>query len=664
MPVGADPAAMPGRNGPCPCGSGRKFKLCCGANRSRRDAAGQPAPLAALPSSGLAPRPAGGEAALGPLTELGELHTAAEEFWRGQVGLAAPQGIAEIAAESGGITARRRIAAAERHRGRGVRLAEAGRRAAAIAAFRQAVRLNPQDAAAHRLLGGVLLQSGRLDEAVESLRLATALKDDAGGHYNLAVALRRRRLNDEAVAAYRRAIELAPDLIDAHLGLADLLELVGGREEAAQSLRRAAALTGATSRGRLYLARALLLDRDFATAEIDLRAAIALDPQDDLPLKHLGNVLAWQGRFDEAVDAFDRSLALNPRQFAAHFTAVEARKCSEADRPRLAQMRQLLADPSLADDDRLLLHFAAGKLLDDLGDYEAAMLHFETANRIRRQYATFDGAAFGAAIDRLVLRYSGDFFAASPAFGTDDETPLLIVGMPRSGTTLVEQILSSHPAIAAGGELPFWIRWATVSGTLEATYLTPLAGHQLAQQYLAILRGMAPDARRVTDKLPFNLLCVGLIHLLLPKARFVLCRRHPVDTCLSIYFTYFLETIAFASDRSDLVAAYREYRRLANHWRAVLPPERFLEIDYQELIADREAVTRRLIAFAGLDWNDGCLWPERNSRPVVTASVWQARQPVYANSLERWRRYEPWLGELRQLMTERDADPQAAAAAG
>ncbi len=192
----------------------------------------------------------------------------------------------------------------------------------------------------------------------------------------------------------------------------------------------------------------------------------------------------------------------------------------------------------------------------------------------------------------------------------------------------------------------------------EATYLTPELADGLSGEYLSLLRRIGPGAARVTDKLPFNLIWLGVIHLLLPKARIVQCRRHPVDTCLSIYFTHFKQTIAFANDKAALVAAYRQYARLMDHWRAVLPPDRLLEIDYERLVTDREAETRRMIDFAGLDWDAACLEPERNDRAVTTASLWQARQPVYASSLERWRRYEPWLGELRRLLSPDEARSQ------
>jgi hypothetical protein len=270
----------------------------------------------------------------------------------------------------------------------------------------------------------------------------------------------------------------------------------------------------------------------------------------------------------------------------------------------------------------------------------------------------FNRSAFARHCDQLAERFTSAFFAANRELGRDDETPLLIVGMLRSGSTLVEQILSSHPAIAAGGELPFWPRRPSSPGIANATFLTPEAAHDLSRDYLGLLRRIGPQAARVTDKAPFNFHRLGLIHLLLPRARIIHCRRHPVDTCLSMYFLQFSERIDFISDKGDLAFAYRQYARLMEHWRAVLPPDRFIDVDYENLVADREAVTRRLIAFTGLDWHDACLEPERNRRVVTTMSLWQARQPVYTTSIARWRRYEPWLGELRQLLPAADAHTQ------
>jgi tetratricopeptide (TPR) repeat protein len=245
------------------------------------------------------------------------------------------------------------------------------------------------------------------------------LGDDAAAYHDLGVALHRQDLRVEATAAYRRAVELAPELAEAHAALGDLLILADDEEEAAQCFRRAAAADSDTVAGRLNLAKACMLEKNFSEAETQLRQALACEPQNDELMKYLGDALARQGRFDEAGEAFDRTLELNPRHVAAHFTIVEARRCTEADRPRLGPMLAALDDAGLGDGDRLQLRFAIGKLLDDLGDYAEAMRHTDMANQRRR--AEFDRAGFSANVDRIVRRFTPSFFAANSAFGQDDD---------------------------------------------------------------------------------------------------------------------------------------------------------------------------------------------------------------------------------------------------
>ena len=234
--------------------------------------------------------------------------------------------------------------------------------------------------------------------------------------------------------------------------------------------------------------------------------------------------------------------------------------------------------------------------------------------------------------------------------GSGDATPILIIGMPRSGTTLVEQIVSSHPEVRGAGELNFWnergAAWhqAGPAGT-EAPFL-----RQAAADYLRVLRAIGPKSARVTDKMPFNFLWAGLIHLAFPRATIIHCRRAAIDTALSIHQTLFHPGLAFPTGGAKLVAYFRSYQRLTDHWRSVLPAERFIEVEYEELTREPEPVIRRIIAGCGLGWHDACLRPERNPRAVKTPSKWQTRQPIYRHSVERWRRYEPWLGSLRALL--------------
>ena len=266
--------------------------------------------------------------------------------------------------------------------------------------------------------------------------------------------------------------------------------------------------------------------------------------------------------------------------------------------------------------------------------------------------APFDPAAFSAEIERLIARCTPEFVTRARELGSSDATPVLIVGMPRSGTTLVEQIISMHPAAGAGGELNFWNERGAVwhrSGTAESE--TPFLA-KAAADYLSVLHAIAPKAARVTDKMPFNFIWAGLIHLTFPRATIVHCRRAAVDTALSIHQTHFHPSLAFPTGGAELVEYFRGYRRLIDHWRRVLPAERFIEVDYEDLTRAPEPVIRRIIAACGLTWHDACLQPERSSRAVKTPSKWQIRQPIYRSSVARWQRYEPWLGPLRALVDD------------
>jgi Sulfotransferase family len=330
---------------------------------------------------------------------------------------------------------------------------------------------------------------------------------------------------------------------------------------------------------------------------------------------------------------------------------VQVRKITDADRPLIARVQTYLQREHVAARTRMLLHFALGKAFDDLAEYEEAMRQFDLANRIRHGLQPFDRARALRHLRDAAARYTPDFFAERSGFGVADEAPVFVLGMPRSGTTLVEQIVSSHPQVVGAGELPFWRQQAiAVDEADHPGTIDEAAAQRLAGEYLAVLRRFSATAARVTDKMPFNFLWIGLARLALPRARFIHCRRHPVDTCLSIYCTSLESLRGFVGNRDDLVFFYREYIRLMEHWRAVLPADRFIDVDYESLTADPETQARRLIAFCGLEWDTACLHPEGNGRAVQTASKWQARQPVYRSSVERWRRYEPWLGSLRELM--------------
>jgi tetratricopeptide (TPR) repeat protein len=373
----------------------------------------------------------------------------------------------------------------------------------------------------------------------------------------------------------------------------------------------------------------------------------------------LGDLLSEFGRFDEARECFQRAINLAPLLAGCYYDLVRCRPVTSDDDGLLQQMEAALDTPGLEAGQRVRLHLALGKAADDLGDYALAMQHFDAADSVRRGSLSFDSAAFSAEIDRLIARSTPEWIARASQLGSCDATPVLILGMPRSGTTLVEQIISNHPEVGAGGELHFWNErgavWHQSGAGTDTAFLA-----KAAADYLGVLRTIAPKAARVTDKMPFNFLWAGLIHVAFPRAVIIHCRRAAVDTALSIHQTHFHPSLAFPTGGSELVMYFRSYQRLIDHWRSVLPQDRFIEVDYEELTRAPEPVIRRIIAACGLAWDDTCLRPESNPRAVRTPSKWQARQPIYRNSVARWRRYEPWLGLLRPLVDDSESEARTA----
>lgn len=533
-----------------------------------------------------------------------------------------------------------------------MRLFEAGKTDDAIATFERIVRLTPDQAAAHHNLGLACLRAGRFAPAAEAFDRAVKLKPtDADAFHNLGLALERLGRPREAIAAHRRAVAIKPRMAVAHHCLGVLLSGQGRRSEATQAYRRAAAVAPETLGGRLAKAQVLLAEERLGEAETCLRRALTLDPASPTPHWLLANLLSQSGRFEEADSCFRRAIDLDPTDLAVYRDYLTSKPLSEDGRPLLARMLDVIGSGNFVGQGRAELLFAIAKGHDDLGDRAAAMRYFDEANGLVRHFAPFDREAHARRVDAILAAFTPDLLGRCSGIGSRDERPLMILGMPRSGTTLVEQIISSHPDVAGAGELEFWN--ARASSFDERNMADAAAAVQaLAAAYSRELDRLFPRARRITDKNPYNFLWIGLIKLAFPHSRIIHCRRHPVDTCLSIYTTPVATPTPYRSDRGDLVFYYRQYLRLMDHWRGLLPPGAILDVPYEALIAEPEAWSRRLVEFAGLEWDPACLRPQDNRRAIRTASLWQARQPIHGGSVERWRRYEPWLGDLRELLPD------------
>ncbi len=499
-------------------------------------------------------------------------------------------------------------------------LLRAGRPVDAIAPLREAALLQPSNPIIQHDLGLACLEVGRVPDAIAALQRAIAINPRyADAYFRLGIALEKLGNIGGAIVAYDRATELLPSLTEAWYRAGTLVFTLGHRDQAIGCFRRAAATGGKTSFGRLGKARALLIEDRNQEAELVLRKTLALDPQNALAHDLLGNLLSEFGRFDEARACFERAIAIAPLLAGCYYDLVRCRRVTTNDDGLLQRMEAALATPGLEAAQRLRLHLAIGKAADDLGDYALAMQHFDAAEAVRRGSVPFDSAAFTVEIDRLIARCTPELIARASQVGSSDATHL-ILGMPRSGTTLVEQIVSMHPEVGAGGELNFWnergAAWhrSDAPGNVADGNETPVvltedqatenqAKEFLAKasaDYLGVLRAIAPKAARVTDKMPFNFIWAGLIHLAFPRATFIHCRRAAVDTALSIHQTHFHPGLAFPTGGAELVAYFRSYQRITDHWRSVLPADRFLEVDYENLTSAPEPVIRRIIAACGL----------------------------------------------------------------
>jgi tetratricopeptide (TPR) repeat protein len=745
----------PGRNEPCPCGSGKKYKHCCGlepaaagqaspgqseigalvalVNQSRLHEAEQGARtlLARYPDAGMLWKILSvallrqGKAALQALQRTAELLPNDAEA-HGNLGaalhdqgqwtealvslgkaLATQPHDAQLLIDAANATkalgrARDAVALYERalqanprsveaHNNLGNAFLELGQLDDAVGCYRRALEIAPQDAQIHCNLSNAFRRLGRLDEALASSRRAIALDRKLGvahntlglilaalGQLEQAEASYRQALelnpNDiealtnlgnvlrdlgkarEAMTAYGSSIELAPKVAENHCNLGNALLDLQRTDEAAASFATALALQPESALAHVSLATARRLQHRADEAEQHCRAALAIDPNCAAALSLLGELRADRGQFAEAEELFRRAIAINPQAAFAFFSIATHRKMTRDDGAWFRSVEALLAT-RLPLKHEIDLRYALGKYFDDIGDYAEAFRNYSLANELAKHRSRYDGPAQRQRVDEIILSFDAAFTRRQPGVASGSELPVFIVGMPRSGTSLAEQILASHPAVFGAGEMTYWdaafavYESAGLKGHRGANLIADMAG-----EYLDRLTAISHGAHRIVDKLPGNFMNLGLIHAALPKAKIIHMQRHPIDTCLSIYFQNFLNIGPYAHDLEDLAHYYGEYRRITDHWRALFPAAALLEIAYEELIQDQEGWTRRMLDFIGLPWDPKCLDFHLTNRVVLTTSKWQVRQKIHTASAGRWRNYEKFVAPLLRLI---ESQPRA-----
>lgn len=574
-------------------------------------------------------------------------------------------------------------ALAEAHRNLGSALIEAGDAEAGIEALRRAVELRADYAAAVTQLARALSVRGRAIEALPYYErlLAHDRRPQALNDFGTFLAGLARF--EAAAGCFREALAGAPRDARLHANLGHVLHCLGDHHAAVDHCRRAIELDARLPEAYLHLGNALLAINEMHAAEAAYRAGLEIAPEHaPLHTAHamaeralgrvdeaaastrralalrpgaadavalLGSLAIDRGRFGEAEALLKEALTLRPDLPEALIGLAAARKMTAADAPwRDAALRALSRGLPVAH--AISLHHALGKYCDDLGEVAAAFEQHRRGHELaRRSRPPYDRAATTARVTRTLSAFDRRALEELRPAGLASERPVFVFGMPRSGTTLAEQILASHPQVHGAGEVLFWqfAADAECAAPPEQRAATVAA---LGRRYLELIAGLPAAAARVIDKLPSNFKNLGLIHAALPQARFIHLERHPLDTCLSIYFQGFSAAHAYATDLGDLAHYYREYRRLMGHWRRTLPPRTLLEVRYEALVEEPETWSRRMLEHIGLPWDPRCLEFHRTERPVLTASNWQVRQPIGKSSIGRWRRFEPFLAPLREAL--------------
>jgi len=587
---------------------------------------------------------------------------------------------------------------AESYNGSGLALQDLKRFKESVKCFDRAITLIPDFAEAHYHRGLALQQLKRFDESLEAYDRAIVLKRDfAEAYSNRGAVLRYLERPVEALASYDRAIALKPRIAEGYLNRGNALRDLGRLDEALISFDDAIAIepdfaAAYSNRGNVLkklrrfdealdsFDKSIAVKGDFAEAYCDRGSvlqelgrfgealasfdkAIALKPDLAEAYNNKGNVLKDLGQLDEARSAYINSLHLDPDNTGVYLNVADSTTFAVGD-PHLTTM-ELLAGKKLSKYRRIQLDFALGKAYSDLKEYRRSFAHFLAANAAKRAMISYDEKSVFDLFDRIQVLFTHELIAENSGGGYSSPMPIFVLGMPRSGTTLVEQIIASHPKVRGAGELQLLDGvLASVRGQNSAIMPFPEMAlsldasllQDIGRRYVAALRARVPKGEHVTDKTPSNYYFAGLIHLALPNAKIIHTLRDPIDTCVSCFAHLFSEGQHHTYDLGEMGGYYRRYEQLMAHWRRVFPAGRILDVKYENVVADLESEARRIIQHCELPWDDRCLAFYKTERPVRTVSAVQVRQPIYKNAIGRWRAYEEFLEPLLLELGSIDRD--------
>ena len=567
---------------------------------------------------------------------------------------------------------------------------EKGKLASAERAYKKAIKINRNFVEAHNNLGNVLLDQGRLKEAYNAYRKALKILPDhpmllnnvgnvlqlqgeneesiswfekaieqnpnqADAHNNLGNALRALKRERAALAAYKQAVKINPNLADTCYNLGVILVELDEPADAIKYFNQSLKSDPASKNTYLGLGKACNMRGDLDQAISAFEKAIAIDPANARAYVYLGLAYSDHGEIEQAITAFRKALEINPEYAEAYVPLSKNKKFTEVD-DDVRAMESLYSEKGISDDDSRLA-FALGKAYEDIGNYDKSMEFVINATQVRRASYDYSISESQQQFEQIKEVFSPEFFSDHLDSGDPDRTPIFILGMPRSGTSLVEQILASHPDVFGAGELRDIGKILESIRASEFNESAPIipdkivelddgAFTEMGKIYNARIRELAPDARYITDKMPHNFLFVGFIRTILPNARVIHCTRDPMDNCLSIFKTRLINEHKYANNMTELGQYYRMYLDLMDYWRETLPGFVY-DQGYEELVESPEAQVRKLLQHCGLEWNDACLDFHKTRRKIQTASNAQVRRPIYKDSVQLSTRYGEHLEPLK-----------------
>ncbi|WP_084684832.1 tetratricopeptide repeat protein [Methylohalobius crimeensis] len=532
----------------------------------------------------------------------------------------------------------------------------------AVEHFRKALAINPDHADANNNMGGLLFKDSRLAEAVQYLERALTVKPDSSEALNnLGQIYLSYNQFEDARECFRKALAIHPRFVEAINNVGTTYLNDGQLVEAEEYFRQALAINADHADTYNNLG-AVYLNRGQPEEAVNyFRQALELNPDHPSAHSNLGVVLQQQGKMTEAAKCFKEAIRILPKQGEAYRHLVNCYKI-KAEGEEIQQIESLLQDPNVLPIQRIPLHFALGKSYDDIGDFDRAFMNYAEANRLWRadldsRNKALDMDQFSKYVDNIIEAFPQGFFSGDVPRASESEVPVFIVGMFRSGTTLVEQIIASHSRAFGAGELK---KISQIVAKLQERLGCGLypegisrLDHEMvkgaANEYLDYVTHLAGPTERITDKMPNNIWQLGLIAMMFPNAKIIYCRRDPKDICLSCFFQRFTDEVPYSTDLRDSGKFYLETERIARHWKSVLPMP-ILEVEYERLVDTPQRESRRIIDFIGLEWEDNCLNFHKTRRNVSTASVWQVRQPIYTKSVKRWQRYAKHIKPLLEVL--------------